>query len=49
LDNWLLNHECRNNKNVTNEAKGVCKLFIENKCIEEDMKKKILIFLNEAL
>ena len=48
LENWFLNHECRQNKNITNEAIRVCKLFIENKYIEEEMKKKILIFLNET-
>ena len=48
LENWFLNHECRKNKNVTNEAIKVCKLFIENKYIGEDIKKKILIFFNET-
>ena len=48
LETWFLNHKCRKNKFVTNEAIRVCKLFIENKYIEEDMKKKILIFLNET-
>jgi len=48
LETLFLNHKCRNNKNITNEAIRVCKLFIENKYIEEDMKKKILIFLNET-
>jgi len=48
LEKWLLNHKCRNNKSIINEAIRVCKLFIENKYIEEDMKKKIFIFLNET-
>ena len=48
LENWFLNHKCRKNKFVMNEAIRVCKLFIENKYIEEEMKKKILIFLNET-
>ena len=50
LDNWFLNNKCRNNSDVKvrEEAKNVCKLFLDNDLIEYDYKKKIKIFLNEV-
>ena len=41
LDNWYLKSNCRNNNYTKEKGKYVCKLFLDNEYIEEDVKKKI--------
>ena len=48
LRNWFLNHQCKNNTFIEERAKNVCKLFLENSYIEDDVKKEIRLFLNET-
>lgn len=47
LDKWYLNHRCRNNTFVKEKGKYVCKLFLENEYIENDVKNQIKTFLNK--
>ena len=47
LDIWYLNHKCRNNNFRKEKGKYVCKLFLENEYIDNDVKNKIKNFLNE--
>ena len=46
LKNWYLNHECINNTFIQERAKNVCKLFLENPFIENDIKEQIIHHLN---
>ena len=48
LENWFLNHKCKNNTFIEERAKKVCNLFLENPYIEKDIKDKIRLFLNET-
>ena len=46
LKNWFLNHQCKNNTFIQERAKYVCKLFLENQYIEQEVKDKIILFWN---
>ena len=46
LQNWFLNHNCKNNSFIKERAIKVCKSFLENPYINKDIKDKILLFLN---
>ena len=46
LKNWYLNHKCKNNIFIKEKAKNLCKLFLENHYIEQDVKEQILHILN---
>ena len=48
LNNWYLKNKCNNNTFIRKRAKKVCKLFLENHFIEQDVKKQILHFLNKT-
>ena len=49
LDEWFLkSNSCRNNLFVREHAINICNLFLQNKYIESDKKKKIQDFLNEV-
>ena len=48
LNNWFLNHDCKNNTFIEKRAKEVCNLFLENQYIEKDVKDNISIFLNKT-
>jgi glycosyltransferase involved in cell wall biosynthesis len=43
----FLDHECRNNEVVQKEGINICKLFLQNEYIENDIKDKIKLFLVE--
>ena len=49
LDNWFLNHKCKENKNpnIKKESKIVLNKFLSNKYIEEEEKNRIKTFLDE--
>ena len=47
LENWYLDIYCRNNSNSWQQGIRICKLFLENNYINETIKNKIRIFLNE--
>ena len=47
LKNFYLNHECRNNTFIKEKGINICKSFLENKYIENDIKDEILNFINE--
>ena len=49
LRNWYLNNPCRNNTYVKERGRNVCKLFLENKYITEDVKKDINSFLEKNI
>ena len=46
LKNWFLNNECKNNAFIQERAKNVCKLYLENPYIEQDIKEQISQFFN---
>ena len=46
LNNYYLKNKCNNNTFIRKRAKNVCKLFLENHFIEQDVKQQILHFLN---
>jgi len=48
LENMFLNNKCKNNKLIKNSGIYVCELFLENKYIENEVKDKIFIFLNQT-
>ena len=48
LNNWFLNHQCINNTFIQERAKKVCKSFLENQYIENEVKDKIKLFLNQT-
>ena len=48
LKQLFLNNECRKNKIIKNEAKNLCKLFLDNEYIKNETKNEIHIFLNES-
>ena len=47
LETWYLNTECRNKEYTRAEAINITKLFSENEFIEDEMKKKIYLFMFE--
>ena len=47
LKNWYLNNPCKNNSYVEERGRKVCKLFLENKYITDDVKKEINSFLEK--
>jgi hypothetical protein len=47
LKKWFLKHNCRYNNFIRKTAINVLKLFLRNKFIEKEVKKEILILLNE--
>jgi glycosyltransferase involved in cell wall biosynthesis len=47
LENTFLNNHCKTNQFIRETAKNICKLFLENKYINEDIKNKISIYLNQ--
>ena len=47
LENYYLNNSCRNNSFIIDRGRQICKLFLENKYIDFNIKKKIFTFLNE--
>ena len=48
LQNWFLNHKCKNNTFIQERAINVCKSFLENQYIQEEIKDKIRLFLNQT-
>lgn len=48
LDQYLLSYWCRNFKPTHEKAIKVSNLFLNNKYIEEEDKRKIIIFINET-
>ena len=46
LNIWFLNHNCKNNIFIQSRAKLVCKMFLENPFIENDVKDKIRNFFS---
>ena len=48
LNNWYLNHSCRNNKYIKKRGINVCKLFLKNEFIEKEIKNNISLFLNKS-
>ena len=48
LQNFFLNSRCRHDKNIRNDAITICKLFLDNQNINNNLKDKIKVFLNEA-
>lgn len=46
LEHLLLDNECKNNKNVTQRAIEVCKLYLDNEYVSKEGKKKIERFIN---
>lgn len=47
LEEWFLNHKCKDNILARKESIKVCNLFLKNKFIEEAIKKKIIFYLNK--
>ena len=47
LNELYLNHQCRNNKFTKEKGKYVCKLFLGNEYIDNDVKNRIKNFLNK--
>ena len=47
LEEWFLNHKCKDNNIVRKESMKICNLFLKNKYIEEVIKKKIIFYLNK--
>lgn len=47
LDTWFLNTKCRTNEYIKSDAINTCKLFTQNKLIEDNIKKKIYLFMFE--
>lgn len=47
LEEWFLNHKCKDNILARKESIKVCNLFLKNKFIEEVIKKKIIFYLNK--
>ena len=48
LNNWYLKHECKNNEFNRERGKYVCKLFLENQYINNNIKHDINNFLNKT-
>ena len=48
LENWYLNNKCRNDTYSRKYGKYVCNLFLENKYINDSVKKKLRLFLLEG-
>lgn len=48
LENWYLNIYCRNDIYSKQQGIKICNLFLENKYINDNIKNKIKIFLNEV-
>ena len=48
IEIFFLNHKCRRNMLIREEAIKVCKLFLENEYIEKRVKDRINSFLIEA-
>ena len=48
LQNFFLNSRCRHDKNIRNDAITICKLFLDNQNINNNLKDKIKVFLNET-
>ena len=46
LKKWYMENECRNNTFIRKRARKVCKLFLKNKFIENEIKEEIKNFLN---
>ena len=46
LKNLFLNNKCRNNPNIRKYGENVCKFFLENNYIEDNIKKEIKNFLH---
>ena len=44
----FLKHQCRFNKNIRERAIKVLELFLRNDYIKQEIKKEILVFLNET-
>ena len=47
LENFFLNDKCRNCQFIKERGENICKLFLENEFIEDNVKMKIKNFLNE--
>ena len=47
LEHYYLNNFCRNNSFILDRGRQICKLFLNNKYIAYNIKKKIIFFLNE--
>ena len=47
FNRWYLSNKCRNFVNTIEKAKIIAKLYIENKFIRDEDKKKLIKFLNE--
>ena len=47
LKNYYLKNECRNNEFIRERGKNVCKLFLENKYINSNIKNEIYSVLND--
>ena len=48
LKQLFLNNECRKNTIILRESKNLCKLFLDDEFIKNDIKKEINIYLNET-
>ena len=46
LETLYLNNECRNNKNITERAIEVCKLYLDNEFVSKEDKNKIKNVIN---
>ena len=47
LKNWYLNNKCRNDSYSKEQGIQICKLYLQNKYVEENVKNEIKIFLKE--
>jgi len=47
LKNFVLSYPCRNNTLMRKDSFKICKLFLKNKYININIKKDIILFLNE--
>ena len=47
LDMWFFNQQlCKDNPNISNDILRIFKLFLNDKYISSEVKKKIILFLN---
>ena len=46
LEHLILDNKCRNNKNITQKATEICKLYLDNEYVSKEGKNKIQRFIN---